>query len=85
MAWWLVRHSRVAVAAGVCYGRLDVPLAADFPKAVAWLVQQLPLSAPLAYWSSPSQRCQALARALAPQVAWQVSPALQELDFGAWD
>lgn len=70
----LVRHPAVAVAPGVCYGRLDVTLAE-------------PATVPLAgfagtVWTSPAQRCRAVAAAIGPH---QVDLRLQEMDFGAWE
>lgn len=82
MRLYLVRHLQPMVAAGVCYGRSDLPvnpqlLAAALPA----LRAQLPCDAPL--FSSPLLRCASLARAL-PGAA-HFDARLAELDFGAWE
>lgn len=89
MGLTLIRHTRVAVAEGLCYGRTDVPLvwppepAFEDVAAVAASVHQ-PVQAVV---SSPAVRALTLARHLA--TAWQVplteDPRWQELDFGAWE
>jgi len=80
-----VRHSRVAVS-GLCYGQLDVPLAASFPAEAealrADLQQRFGQHLP-PIWSSPSQRCLQLAQTLHPQV--RLEPRLLELSFGDWE
>lgn len=82
MQLFLIRHPRPEVAPGVCYGRLDLPLAAgELANSVRRLQQILPPDLPV--FSSPLQRCRALAAALAP--APQLLAALQEIDFGTWE
>lgn len=76
----LIRHPPPAVAAGVCYGRLDLPALAVEATAAA-LRPQLPPDLPL--WTSPLQRCRVLAAALHP--APQVDARLAEIDFGTWE
>lgn len=82
----LIRHTRVATPPGLCYGRLDVPLAESFAtEALAVrcaLNQQFPNDLPV-LWSSPSQRCHQLALQLGAPV--RCDARLQELDFGAWE
>jgi alpha-ribazole phosphatase len=79
----LIRHTRIAAPAGVCYGRSDVPLAATFPEDARAVRERLPWI-PAEVWTSPAQRCRALAEQLgAAQV--RIDPRLQELDFGEWE
>jgi alpha-ribazole phosphatase len=68
------------VAAGICYGRTDLPLAADARLAAARIRPLLP-AAPV--FSSPLTRCRELARALHP--APVCDERLREADFGAWE
>jgi alpha-ribazole phosphatase len=76
----LIRHPRPAIAEGVCYGRLDIP--AENPVvAAARLRDHLPPGVPL--WSSPLQRCRALASELHAQPAFD--ERLVEMDFGIWE
>ncbi|HEY0945642.1 MAG TPA: histidine phosphatase family protein [Opitutaceae bacterium] len=79
----LIRHTRVAAPAGVCFGRTDVPLAPTFAEEAAAVRARLPWT-PRAVWSSPARRCRALAESLAPGAVC-VDPRLQALDFGAWE
>lgn len=82
----LIRHTRVATPPGLCYGRLDVPLADSFAiEALAVrsaLERQFPAGLP-ELWTSPSQRCQQLALQLGAPLRCDVR--LQELNFGAWE
>jgi alpha-ribazole phosphatase len=75
----LVRHPAADVAAGICYGRLDVPV--TDAAAVASLVARL-VGLGGTIWTSPAQRCRMVAEALG---AARIDPRLQELDFGAWE
>ncbi len=85
MEFVLIRHTRCDVAAGTCYGRLDVPLA---QSSAADIVQTLAQTPPVgAIFASPLRRCRELAQALANRDACDVRflPELMELDFGEWE
>ena len=77
----LVRHPPADVAAGVCYGRLDLPL--RDPADAARLAARVLAHAPAAVWSSPSARCRLVAEAVGAPV--RVDARLLELDFGEWE
>ena len=63
MRLWLVRHATPLVAAGTCYGALDVAADAQATQQAALaLARALPPGAVLR--SSPLQRCTQLAAAL---------------------
>ncbi|SMC26587.1 alpha-ribazole phosphatase [Andreprevotia lacus DSM 23236] len=79
MALYLIRHFPPRIAAGVCYGRLDIPLLD--PADASPLRAQLP--AQFICHSSPLQRCRLLAEALTPRPV--IDPRLQEMDFGRWE
>ncbi|MDP2170159.1 MAG: alpha-ribazole phosphatase family protein [Rhodocyclaceae bacterium] len=81
MRLFLIRHPLPAVAAGTCYGRTDLALAAD-PLACAEALRPL-LPANAAVFSSPLARCRQLAELLHPQPVFDAR--LSELDFGAWE
>ena len=81
MDLYLIRHPKVDVAPGICYGASNVALAED-PAAVAARLKPL-LPASCSVVSSPLGRCRALADLLSPTVA--VEPALAEMDFGDWE
>ena len=76
----LIRHPRPLVAAGICYGRLDIP-AENAAAEAARLRRELPLELPV--WSSPLLRCRALAAELHPLP--RIDDRLAEMDFGAWE
>jgi alpha-ribazole phosphatase len=85
MEFALIRHTRCDVAAGVCYGHLDIPLANTAPADIEQTLLRVP---PIdVVYSSPSQRCQALARALASRDGCELRTRteLRELNFGAWE
>lgn len=88
MRLWLVRHARVQLAAGLCYGASDVPADPDHTAAVAaTLAAVLPVGAPL--WVSGLGRGQQLAAAVCAQRADLAVPTvdkrLNEMDFGQWE
>ena len=81
----LVRHTRPAAAATVCYGRTDMALPEGWPADVAACVARLPST--VRVYTSPATRCRLLAREIGrrDRVAVQVDDRLQELDFGRWE
>ena len=86
----LIRHPAVALAAGVCYGKTDVPLAGDAAHEAASLARRLAAlraPVPLRVESSPLARCVPIANALALAhgFAPRVDARLAEMDFGAWE
>lgn len=83
MDLYLIRHTCVQGAEGLCYGRSDIPLAPSFRAEAEAVKRSLP-PGPLIIHSSPSARCLELARYLGGEDI-RVSPELQELDFGAWE
>jgi alpha-ribazole phosphatase len=78
---WLLRHTPVQVAPGICYGRTDLELADTAACDIARSVADLPAGIPVI--ASPARRCVALARAIDP--GFTTDPRLLELDFGAWE
>jgi alpha-ribazole phosphatase len=77
----LIRHPRPAIAPGTCYGRSDLALADDPALCAATLLSRLPADLPL--FTSPLQRCLALAQALHARPI--IDERLVEMDFGAWE
>ncbi|MBC8085031.1 MAG: alpha-ribazole phosphatase [Hymenobacter sp.] len=86
MDLYLIRHTRVATPAGICYGRADVPVAATYPEDEAAVRARLTdvLAANPAIYSSPLTRCRRLAEALAPGPI-RFDDRLREYDFGHWE
>lgn len=85
MALILLRHTRPEGAEGLCYGRTDLPLAADFATEAARLARELPPVRRIV--TSPLGRCARLAQHLAQArgLPLQTDPRLAEMDFGAWE
>lgn len=82
MQIYVVRHTPVAIADGLCYGRTEVDLKPDYLSDFKTLKHKLPKGVD-AVISSPSQRCQKLAAYLHPP--YTTDSALCELDFGTWE
>jgi alpha-ribazole phosphatase len=78
----LIRHPAVQVAPGVCYGRLDVPLAPEAMADVTRIARAVAGSA-ARVWTSPARRCRAVAEAIGGEIV--ADARLLELDFGAWE
>ncbi len=88
MRLWLVRHGRVVLQPGLCYGASDVPADAAHTQAVAAaLATRLPTSAKL--WASGLARARQMAdavRAQRPDLgAAQPDVRLNEMHFGQWE
>lgn len=88
MKLWLLRHARVALEAGLCYGASDVPADAALTQAAAESAAAL-LPVGLPVWVSGLGRAQQLAHAL-----WALRPDLRapltdtrlnEMNFGQWE
>jgi alpha-ribazole phosphatase len=88
MKLWLLRHARVLLPAGVCYGVSDVGADPQATAAAASAFAPLPASGS-AVWCSPLTRARSLASALQtarPDLQPPVCDArLQEMDFGDWE
>lgn len=87
MKLWLVRHAPVLMAAGSCYGAMDVPAddAATRASAAA-LARVLPRG--VGVITSPLQRCEQLAQALhglRPDLMLKTDARLREMNFGNWE
>ena len=82
MTLYLVRHPQPDVAAGLCYGRSDLPASEPDTARVLADLHQRGLDA-LPVVSSPLIRCAALARRLSPAPTFDAR--LAEMDFGAWE
>ena len=85
---WIWRHPKPQGAAGRCIGRTDLAVDARRAKRLAHRIraEARRQGLPHEVWSSPLQRCRAVARWL-KRWGWRhhVYAQLLELDFGAWD
>lgn len=85
---FLLRHTPLTGADGVCYGRSELPLADTSTHDMANVVATLPAFDRII--SSPSQRCRELAlAAYRAQQGRAVAPTFDarwlEIDFGRWE
>lgn len=84
----LIRHAQPEVAAGTCYGCLDLSLVSPMIPLAAKIAAGLP--APARIISSPLARALGTAQALVQTLpegvpAIATEPLLRELDFGNWE
>jgi len=83
----LVRHAQPLIAAGVCYGALDVPADATATQQAAQaLAPTLPPGALML--TSPLQRCELLAQliqGLRPDLTYKTDARLAEMNFGSFE
>lgn len=83
MKLYLVRHTRVAVPSGICYGQSDVALAGTFHEEAAIIVKKLHDIRFEKVYSSPLSRCTLLSEKLADDISFD--NRLKELHFGDWE
>ena len=81
----LIRHTKLKVAKGICYGRTDLNVADTFQQEADSVLRVAPVAQIIV--SSPLTRCQKLAGFLANAhgLNIQTDMRLQEMDFGAWE
>lgn len=80
-----IRHTRVTVPPGVCYGQSDVALAKTYAEEMAAVKTQTDWYRFEAVYCSPLARCRQLAEDLFPGQAIGFDPRLMELNFGQWE
>lgn len=80
-----IRHTRVDVPAGVCYGQTDVPLASTYADEMLAVKTQSDWYRFDAVYCSPLSRCRKLATDLFPRETIVYDERLMELNFGRWE
>lgn len=80
-----IRHTKTAMAKGVCYGQTDVPLAETYLQEKAAVQEQIQHLRFCKIYSSPLNRCSLLARQLFPHENIIADGRLMELNFGEWE
>lgn len=83
MTLYLVRHTRVEVAPGICYGQSDVPLADSFKTESESILAKLSEIQFEDIFCSPLSRCVELGHLFTPEV--KRDDRLKELNFGEWE
>lgn len=84
MRLYLVRHTRVDMPAGICYGNSDVELADTFCQELLAVKSQLEGIRFARTYSSPLKRCALLAGKLSENGAI-IDERIREYDFGEWE
>ena len=82
---FLIRHTSVAVKAGICYGQSDVEVANSFEeekKQVAAHIENIQFDK---IYSSPLTRCKLIAESLFDKREIVFDERLKELNFGNWE
>ncbi len=83
MKIYLLRHTRVDVPSGICYGQTDVSLADTFENELSIIKNTLSDVTFKKVYSSPLTRCMRLAKKFTDYI---ISDArLMELNFGDWE
>ena len=80
----LIRHTSVAVPAGVCYGQSDVGLSDRFAEEAAAVRQSLAAARFDAVYASPLRRCLSLAQ-YCGFASPRIDARLMEMNFGDWE
>ena len=80
----LIRHTKVDVPSGTCYGWTDVPLAPTFPDEARLVRERLAGAVFDAVYTSPLTRCRLLAAACGYPDALP-DARLKEMNFGDWE
>ncbi len=85
MSVMLVRHTRPAIEAGICYGRTDLAVADTFAEESREVLASLRDADVLI--TSPLLRCRKLASKIGTAFGLtpQIDERVQEIDFGSWE
>ncbi|MGK7393148.1 MAG: alpha-ribazole phosphatase [Candidatus Cyclobacteriaceae bacterium M3_2C_046] len=81
MEIFLVRHTKVEIADGVCYGCSDLDLADSFQQELEMIRQKMPQLADYTFFSSPLKRCRQLSEGLTSH-SIIFDDRLKEFNFG---
>ena len=80
---YLIRHTRVNVPRGICYGFSDVGLHEEFKTDIQNTINKLPVIEDKIIYSSDLSRCKILAESISNDIYF--SNQLRELNFGSWE
>lgn len=83
MEIYVIRHTRVSIENGTCYGQFDVPLEATFLQDIADIKNKLPDDFDIIF-SSPLKRCSLLAEHISSEKL-VYNQSLMEMNFGTWE
>ncbi len=80
---YLIRHTRPAIAKGLCYGQSDIPLTKSFHEEARGVQKRLASCVFSKVYTSPLQRCVLLSEKL--NLTAQSDTRLMEMNFGKWE
>jgi len=78
----LIRHTRLAIEKGTCYGQSEVPVSSTFEKEKNQILKNI-TSLDAHIISSPLKRCTKLANCISKK--YQIDNRIMELNFGNWE
>jgi alpha-ribazole phosphatase len=81
---YLIRHPKVKINSGICYGWSDIELNLSSLEEIENLKQKLKDASDLVYFSSPLSRCKQVAESLSHKTV-ACFDELKELHFGDWE
>lgn len=84
MEIYLIRHTKVDVREGICYGQSDVGLASSFLEEANTILKKLPRTENYTCYTSPLNRCNSLANKINSKEI-KTDKRLMELNFGDWE
>jgi len=81
----VIRHTKVAVESGICYGQSDVAVADSFEEEKKQVLNRVQNVRFDKIYSSPLTRCKLLAEGLFKKEQIIFDDRLKELNFGDWE
>lgn len=85
MKLYCLRHTRLDIAPGICYGQSDIGLADSYPEEKEDILKRLNGIEFDKIYSSPLKRCKTLAKDLFLDAKLIFDDRLKELNFGNWE
>ena len=85
MKLYCLRHTRLDILPGICYGQSDIGLAGSFSEEKKDILKRLSGIEFGQIYSSPLKRCKTLAEDLFPNADLIFDGRLKELNFGDWE
>lgn len=79
----LIRHTKVNLPPGICYGHSDVPLVENWESEAEEIIRKLQNQGNPLVFTSPLKRCRLLAEKISNRII--EDNRLKELNFGSWE
>lgn len=85
MEVYLIRHTSVNIAKGICYGMSDIDLAATYKEEIEKVCKKLQNENIEMFYSSPLKRCAILTNSISSNKNIIQDERLKEINFGNWE